>query len=140
MVALLDTNIFLDVLLERKGLVEDSSRVIDEFTRFPGSGWISWHTLSNLYYIGERSVGRAAAIQHIDAILSVFEVCTVDSQAARLARTLPLDDFEDALQVASAIQAHVRIIITRNVADFKKSPIPALLPAGFIAKTVFGQD
>lgn len=131
--ALVDTNIFLDVLLDREGLVEESLRVLEIFERAPGAGWISWHTLSNLYYIGERSVGRTAALRQIDAILRVFEVCPVDSAAARLARTLPMKDFEDALQVASALKAGVPVLVTRKAGDFKTSPVLALRPAEFLS-------
>jgi hypothetical protein len=40
----------------------------------------------------------------------------------------PLRDFELALQVAAGQAAGVDWIITRNEADFQKSPIPALSP------------
>jgi len=133
--ALVDTNIFLDVLLAREGLTEESQRVLDWFEENPGDGWIAWHTLANLYYIGSKMVGRAVALDAIDEILSTFEVSPVASTDARRARNLGIDDFEDALQASAAISARAECIVTRNIRDFLQSPIPAVPPQSFL-KTV----
>ena len=39
-----------------------------------------------------------------------------------------MPDFENAMQVAAARACGARHIITRNVSDFRRSPIPALTP------------
>ena len=44
------------------------------------------------------------------------------------------DDFEDALQAATAERIHADNIITRNVKDFKKSKIVAFTPTEFLAR------
>ena len=44
------------------------------------------------------------------------------------------DDFEDALQAATAERIHADNIITRNVKDFKQSIIVAFTPTEFLAK------
>jgi len=41
-------------------------------------------------------------------------------------------DFEDCLQVECAKQVNADYIITRNIIDFKESPIPAILPNDFL--------
>ena len=131
---LVDTNILLDVLLERDGLVEESEAVLDWCEAHPGDGWIAWHTLANLYYIGVKIAGKKEADRFVDEVLDVFEVCPADSLAARNARILPIPDFEDALQVAAAQKARVERIVTRNKKDFRRSPIPALTPGEFLSK------
>ena len=45
-----------------------------------------------------------------------------------------MPDFEDALQAAAAVACKAQVIITRNVRDFKKSPVPAMTPEQFVAK------
>jgi len=134
MKVLVDTNIFLDVLLDRKGLTEESQRLLDWCDAHPGDAWIAWHTLSNLYYIGARCSGKSEALAQIDAILNVFEVCPCGSREARAARALPLADFEDALQVAAAMAGDIDWIVSRNKKDFRNSPVPALLPGEFLRK------
>lgn len=129
---LVDTNIFLDVLFERESLLEESEKILDWCEAHPGEAWIAWHTLANLYYIGEKTAGRTETLTQIDAILRVFEVCPSGSKAARAARALPLADFEDALQSAAAQSAGAGWIVTRNKKDFRNSPVPALLPGEFL--------
>lgn len=131
--ALVDTNVFLDVLLARENLADESQRVLDWFDANPGDGWIAWHTLANLYYVGVKTVGRTAALAAIDEILGVFEVSPVGSSEARRARNLGMTDFEDALQASAAAVARVDYIVTRNTRDFRRSPIKAISPRAFLA-------
>ena len=44
------------------------------------------------------------------------------------------DDFEDAIQVATAERMMADSIITRNVRDFRNSKVIAFTPAEFIAR------
>jgi hypothetical protein len=69
----------------------------------------------------------------VDQLLSCFDVAPVNSESAQAARTYGFTDFEDALQAASAVAASASWIITRNVTDFRKSPIKAVPPKAFIA-------
>ncbi|MCC5806067.1 MAG: hypothetical protein JJU00_07025 [Opitutales bacterium] len=107
--------------------------MLDWCERHLGRAWIAWHTLANLHCIGLKTAGKEEAELFVDEILEVFEVCPVDSSAARTARVLPLSDFEDALQVAAALKARVRYIVTRSKRDFRLSPVPAVTPAEFPA-------
>lgn len=43
-------------------------------------------------------------------------------------------DFKNALQISSAAACLAEYIITRNVKNYKKSPITALTPNNFIKK------
>lgn len=49
MSVLVDTNVFLDVLLERKGLCGESEEILNWCEANPSDAWIAWHTLANLY-------------------------------------------------------------------------------------------
>ena len=43
-----------------------------------------------------------------------------------------MKDFEDAVQIASALTDRVDFIVTRDSKDYKKSPIKALAPTEFL--------
>lgn len=131
--ALVDTNIFLDVLLARKGFTTESQQVLDWFESQPGDGWIAWHTLANLYYVGCKTCGRDKALTAIDEILGVFEVPPTATPEAHRARGLGMADYEDALQASAAIAARASCIVTRNTRDFRKSPVKAITPKEFLA-------
>lgn len=134
MKVLVDTNLFLDVLFEREGLVNDSQTVLDWCEEHPGDVWIAWHTLANLYYIGAKTVGKVEAISYLDAILEVFKICPTDNRSAKIARSLSLPDFEDAMQAAAALAAGTDLIITRNKRDFRGSPVKAMTPSEFLRR------
>lgn len=51
-----------------------------------------------------------------------------DAEAVRYAASLPMPDFEDAMQAAAARACGARHIVTRNVKDFERSPVPAITP------------
>ena len=65
-------------------------------------------------------------------MVETFEVVPVDLDAVSLALTMSGKDFEDNVQIASAIRSDVAAIITRNPADFTDSPIPIMSPAEFL--------
>lgn len=129
---LVDTNVFLDVLMARPQWQATSRQVLDWCDTHPGNAWIAWHTLSNLYYIGTKSVGAAAAQLQISQILDVFEVAMSDTNGARKALELGMPDFEYALQAVSAQCCAADAIVSRNVKDFQSSPVKALTPAQFV--------
>ena len=126
-----DTNVFLDVLMAREPWLTNARRVLDWCDAHPGGGWLAWHTLSNLYYIGAKTVGSVAAKRQIDAILEVFEVAGGDTVMARRAHSLNMPDFEDALQAVAAEACQAKVIITRNVQDYRNSPVKAISPDQF---------
>ena len=43
-------------------------------------------------------------------------------------------DFEDGLQAVAAEAVGAQVIVTRNTADFRRSPIPAVTPAEFLRR------
>jgi hypothetical protein len=45
----------------------------------------------------------------------------------------PISDFEDAIQIASAINAKLDAIVTRNLSDYKNSPLPVHSASDFLA-------
>ena len=65
---------------------------------------------------------------------SFVEVARTDTADMRYAVSLPMADFEDALQVAAASACGARSIVTRNVRDFARSPIPAVTPTEALAR------
>lgn len=46
---------------------------------------------------------------------------------------LPYVDFEDAVQMMAAVQAGAQYLVTRNVQDYRASPLPVLQPAELLA-------
>ncbi|MDP3073889.1 MAG: PIN domain-containing protein [Opitutaceae bacterium] len=132
--ALIDCDVLLDVALERSAFLTDSVGVLGWAELHTGAGWVAWHSLANIHYIAGRLRGSRVARDFLGEILAFLEVPAVDQVAARQALALPLADYEDALQVAAALGASVDVIVTRNLADYRRSPVPALAPAEFLKR------
>ena len=55
-------------------------------------------------------------------------VAATDTDAIRYAAELPMEDFEDAMQVAADPACGARLIVTRNVRDYERSPSLQFIP------------
>jgi predicted nucleic acid-binding protein len=130
----LDTNIILDVLLNRREWVSESANVILRCAESGNPLFIAWHGLATVYYLVRRGRTETEALSEIDKLLGWVHIADAGDAAARLARSLDFTDFEDALQAVCAESCGSDWIVTRNVPDFSKGKTPALTPAEFLAK------
>ena len=64
----------------------------------------------------------------------IFTFEDLNASDIRTAAEMQWDDFEDAIQAATARRIHADHIITRNVKDFKNSKVIAFTPAEFLAR------
>lgn len=129
MIILLDTDVLIDVALDREPHVAASAALLEAIERGDASGFIAWHTLSNFHYILTPRQGAAGAKEFLLDLLSFVGVAQTSTASAAFAAGLPMKDFEDALQVAAAAACGAALIATRNVGDYAGSPIQAELPA-----------
>ena len=125
---LLDTDVLIDVALDRLPFSEPAAELLDRFERGPGNAFIAWHTVSNFYYLVASSRGGAAAREFMVDLTRFVAVATTGTEALRYAAALPMADFVDAMQVAAAQACGARYIVTRNVRDYRRSPIRAITP------------
>ena len=130
---LLDTNIVLDVLLNREPFVNDSRRLWQAADDGAFDGAIASFTLPTIHYICQRHAGRAAAANAVDTCLEAFEVCPLYRECILAARRLTGNDFEDNLQVACALTDFMQGIVTRNPRDFANAPLRVYTPAELLA-------
>ena len=125
---LLDTNVVLDVLLQRVPWVEHAQAIWQAHDQKQITAFVTATTITDIFYIARRGHSYEKANQAIDACLKAFEICSVNKQALILARAFPGNDFEDNLQIACATIAGLDGIVTRNPVDFSQSAITVLSP------------
>ena len=126
---LLDVNVILDVLLDRRPHAESSSQVWSAIEEGRAEGLLSAHSVTTLHYLNARVVGASLARQTTESLLSVFNVAAVDEAVLRSAVALGWADFEDAVTAAAARRARCEAIVTRNPRDYKQSPVRVISPA-----------
>ncbi len=118
MTVLLDTNIIVDVALERQPYFEASQQVLLLVEQGQIEGYISASTFGNLYYIIRRSRGREWTTDFINWLVTYCQIATVNEAVIRMALTSNFRDFEDAIQYSTAVVNQLDAIVTRNPQDF----------------------
>ena len=139
MKAFVDTNVLLDVLLKRQGLVEASAAVWSRVAGKQLRGWISAISINNVYYITRKAAGADAAREAVLTVRETFDVVPLDLGVVDAALAAAMADFEDAIQYASALQAGAQCMVTRNTRDFPSTGIPVLTPEQFLAAVVVNE-
>jgi len=129
---LLDTNLFLDVILKRDEHYVDSSKIWSLISDKKLKGCISAISINNLYYILRRIIEIKLVEKFIDQILEEFEIVPLTKEILKQARFLKNKDYEDLIQYFSAINFTCDFIITRNKNDFLQIGIRILSPSEFL--------
>jgi predicted nucleic acid-binding protein len=125
---LVDTNVVLDVLLDREPFAFGSRRLWAAIEAGRGRGFVAAHALTTVHYLVAQARGSREAREVVGLLARVFEVAAVDAAVVKRALQLGLGDFEDAVSAAAAEAAGCGLIATRNAKDFKGSPVDPVDP------------
>ena len=125
---LLDTDVLIDLALDRQPYSDAAAALLDEIEATGQTAFIAWHSVANFHYLVSPSRGRRRARDFIVELTRFIGVEAGDAAAIRYAASLPMKDFEDAMQVAAARSCGASRIVTRNIKDYERSPIPAITP------------
>lgn len=131
---LLDTNIILDVALQRQPFFDQSNQVLTRVQQNQIKGYVSGSTFSDLYYLIRKAQGRERALDFLRRLATICRIATVDEAAIAIALTANFTDFEDAIQYSSAIINHLDAIITRNPQDYINATLQILTPTQLIQR------
>jgi len=136
---LIDTDVLIDVALDRRPFANASSRLLDYAETHPGSAYMAWHSVANFYYMVASPKGKAAARQFIAELLEFVAIAPVTTADLTYALSLKMGDLEDAMQAAAAVASRADCIVTRNVSHYRNSPVKALAPADWLRAQVTEQ-
>lgn len=125
---LFDTNVVLDVLLDRLPHADASSSLWAAIEAGSSEGMISAHALTTVHYFLKKQIGNTKAQNTIATILKVFSVAEVNGAVLQEALQLNFTDFEDAVTTAAARFAKCGFIVTRDPKGFRNSPVRCLNP------------
>jgi predicted nucleic acid-binding protein len=129
---LFDSDVLLDVLMERQPFVLESAKALTWATVPSHEGLVAGHAITNIFYILRRKVGREEAIKLISTILKILNVASVTNSVIDAALKSTMTDFEDAVTSAAAEAGGADVIVTRNRSDFGNSPVHSLSPDMFL--------
>lgn len=126
---MIDTNIILDVLLEREPFFEHSKEVLKLCEDKKIHGFISASTATDLFYLVRKALGSTdEAYNALGNILNIVKILTVTNEDVNKAFTQRAKDFEDCLLAVCSISNKCDGIVTRNKKDFEPFGIPLYTP------------
>jgi len=136
---LFDTNVILDVLLEREPYIDAASKLFALVDNGHIKGSICATTATTIYYLAAKSFGARKARDQVHGLLGLFEVAPVDRDVLDAALDIDFSDYEDAVLHEAARAAGATAIVTRDRDDFANSAIPALDPHELLAAIAASQ-
>lgn len=137
---LLDTNVVLDALFNRPPWGADAKAIWQAHQQGMVTAYVSATTVTDVFYIGRKQSGIASAKAGVKTCLDQLHMIDVGFAELAAAYGRGGGDFEDDVQIACAQTAGLDYIITRDVAGFTGSPVPAILPNDFVASHLARQS
>jgi len=122
---LIDLNIILDVLQKREPFFEASAQLLAAAETGQISGLVAAHSITTLFYLIQKDKSAADARAIITNLLQFLEIIPVQQNTIEQALNLDYRDFEDAVQMISAVQAKVDCLVTRNSKDYLSARLAA---------------
>jgi len=127
-----DTNLLLDVLARREPFYTAAARVWTLAETGDCEALISAISFNNIFYIVRKARDTATARRALILLRDVFASVAPDQRILNQAIDSDIPDFEDAIQLHSAIHARADYFLTRNVGDFPTGILPILTPDEFL--------
>lgn len=128
----IDSDIILDLLCKREPFYAFAAEI---FT-LGDKGKIELVTTSlviaNVFYILRKILGIEKAKELLRKLRIIIGVISVNEKAVDLALNSRFSDFEDGLQYFTARENDIKIIITRNIKDYKENDLVIQTPEQYL--------
>jgi len=130
---LIDTDVLLDFFFDREPFAEYATEILSLCEENKLRGFTTPVIISNVYYLLRKNAKHDIIVEKIKQLLSIIDIIKMDRNIVINALNSEFKDFEDALQNFSAIEnEEIKVILTRNIKDFKKSELAILTPETYL--------
>ena len=123
---LIDTNIMLDIILQRTPFFKAAFDLLEIIDRKEINGFITSNSVTDIVYNSRKTFSMNEIKDNILNLIKLIKVISVDENDIIEAFNLNFKDFEDALQARCSKKSNLDFIVTRNEKDFKDSEIPII--------------
>lgn len=133
MKALIDTCVVMDFLQRREPFAESACKLFRLAASEQFIGCITAKSATDIFYLTHRCThSEKESRTKLNQLLSI--VGMLDSTADDVFHAIfsEVSDFEDAVMIETAVRSHVDCIVTRNIKDYTKSPVPVYTPEQFV--------
>jgi len=139
MKVLLDTNIVLDLLLDREPFGELAKKIFIKIENKDIDGFLCPTTITTIYYLLNKHLSKNKCDEAIKSLLEIFNIVKIDKHVLQESLSSSGSDFEDSVIYTSAKFEEVDIIITRDKKGFKNSKVKVLPPIEFLTSHSIGK-
>ena len=133
----LDTNVFLDVFLEKTPDWQEAEAVLQLAAKNKIDIYTSPNNLVNVIYsLNKQKLSQEEIIQLMEFTLTYTKFADINTSTFAFALRAGFNDLEDAVQYYTALQIKgIDYFITSNTRDYKKasSQLPVITPKKFMA-------
>ena len=131
---LIDINVILDVLCNRKEFVDDSAKIFKLCEVKKLTGYISALSIPNIVYIMRKELDEEKIREVIEKLSLVVDIVDLKVEDLKKASMLNFDDYEDAVKSQKATRIKADYIVTRNLKDYKNSKVMAINPTELLER------
>ena len=132
MQVLIDTNVILDAILQRGEFSRLARLLVRKHEEKLFQGFVSAAAITDVYFIVDKERKREFALLAVKKVVRMLTVIPVNLAIIESAFELPMDDFEDAVQAATAQDFGIDIVVTRDKTGFNNSGLHVYSPEEFL--------
>lgn len=141
MTALVDTCVIIDALANREPFSQDAQELLLRGSEGSITLLVSTKTFLDIHYLlkhflHEESLVRAKLVD----LLSAVTLVDTRGTSCAIALSSPTTDYEDAVQIETALSEGADCIITRDTSGFSHSLIPAMGAKQFLSRLDGGES
>jgi len=118
---LFDTNVVLDLMLDRKPFSVTAALLFAKAEVGELTGFLGATTVTTISYIASKSIGKIRAQEEVRKLFILFDIAPVNRIILENALQAGMPDFEDAVLYEAARYVNAIGIVTRNASDFRGS-------------------
>ena len=118
-----DTDIVLDLLAKRNPFYEAAGELFSLADKKMIKVYISPLTFANVNNILSKQYSFDKALRKLLKFKTLVTILSNDDKTIELALTSEFKDFEDGIQYYTAIEGGLKILLTRNLKDYKVAEI-----------------
>ena len=123
---MIDTNVALDVLANRKPFAEEAAQLFQHAAKGRVKLYISSLSYTTLFYVLRKDNRPEIVLSSLRNLEGMCETVDVTSEVIQAALRIRSGDLEDAVQIQAAIHhKKVTAIVTRDAKGFRRSSLPA---------------